>query len=191
MGAACFKSDQPPAVVFTDVRTAHAAPAAVPVAAPVAAPARPKSEAVRKSHEDASPSAVTISPFTGAAQQDAHAGSIVIAPAADPPPVKDVEGEQASLLLEGRNSSQPSLAAIPNSSSMTPPHSELGSNATSGTSAEQAKVQPSGFQTLSPAKLATEVAQMSWIGHGGYGAVYKGVWQASGILHRCKGWYTQ
>ncbi|KXZ56531.1 hypothetical protein GPECTOR_1g477 [Gonium pectorale] len=42
-------------------------------------------------------------------------------------------------------------------------------------------VQPSGFQCMPAALLAKEVAQLSWVGHGGYGAVYKGVWQGANV----------
>ncbi|KAG2450168.1 hypothetical protein HYH02_000270 [Chlamydomonas schloesseri] len=42
-------------------------------------------------------------------------------------------------------------------------------------------VQPSGFQCMPASALAKEVAQLSWVGHGGYGAVYKGVWQGANV----------
>ncbi|GFR41123.1 hypothetical protein Agub_g1768, partial [Astrephomene gubernaculifera] len=42
-------------------------------------------------------------------------------------------------------------------------------------------VQSSGFQCMPPDVLAKEVAQLSWVGHGGYGAVYKGVWQGANV----------
>lgn len=78
------------------------------------------------------------------------------------------ENSQANL-----TPSQGATASLAQGTSSNPPLPDHGS----ATSGEAPKIQPSGFQTMSPAKLATEVAQLSWIGHGGYGAVYKGIWQ--------------
>ncbi|KAG2500059.1 hypothetical protein HYH03_002336 [Edaphochlamys debaryana] len=50
-----------------------------------------------------------------------------------------------------------------------------------GSAAGGAAVQPSGFQCMPAVLLAKEVAQLSWVGHGGYGAVYKGVWQGANV----------
>lgn len=42
-------------------------------------------------------------------------------------------------------------------------------------------LQPAGFRTMSAGELAKEVHQLQWVGHGGYGAVYKGVWQGANV----------
>ncbi|MEW5309718.1 MAG: hypothetical protein WDW38_001581 [Sanguina aurantia] len=34
---------------------------------------------------------------------------------------------------------------------------------------------------MAPEQLAKEVQQLSWVGHGGYGAVYKGMWQGATV----------
>lgn len=160
MGAACFK-EQATSDKFVDVRTAAV-----------------QGDGQRAGQGAAARNVGTGSPFSGPPQvvgvQAVSSGAGVIA-------VKTatgagLEGDAASPFLDG---SQPSPATQLQdaAASTTRPLSEL-SNTTSGTSGEPPKIQPSGFQTLSPDSLANEVAQLSWVGHGGYGAVYKGIWQA-------------
>ncbi|GLC44332.1 hypothetical protein PLESTB_000481300 [Pleodorina starrii] len=67
-------------------------------------------------------------------------------------------------LVQAVNSSETGSFQNPDGSGVNPP-----------------SVQPSGFQCMPASMLAKEVAQLSWVGHGGYGAVYKGVWQGANV----------
>lgn len=84
------------------------------------------------------------------------------------PPTVGRDGEYGT----ARATSTPPLGPITSS--------EAGSLANPDGSAA-GTVQATGFQCMPAEQLAKEVAQLSWVGHGGYGAVYKGVWQGASV----------
>ncbi|GIL73264.1 hypothetical protein Vretimale_4866 [Volvox reticuliferus] len=91
-------------------------------------------------------------------------GTLLVPPTLPRDPTDPFRPAPATALIQAVNSSETGSFQNPDGSSMSPPN-----------------VQPSGFQCMPASVLAKEVAQLSWVGHGGYGAVYKGVWQGANV----------